>query len=220
MVLYVRMLRRHIVTDSEIADVCRRIYHRHQRVLDLIFEHRPDRLADVKAILLELMQSRDDLILDSSSKQIVRFAPVGWEGLPKGQGWTRSGRLVLFEFDNYPDRLDLNAWVGPGPEQARRRLIDLAAARQPPYRVPSRATGKNHKIIFSRRFLKPGDYENAGLADIEALVMARREEFVDRDLPGLVAPIEEAAGSIATALADKTVNATSSVLTTEAVRDR
>jgi hypothetical protein len=49
MVHYARMLRRHIVADSEIADLCRRIYHRHQRALDLIFEHRQGRLAEVRA---------------------------------------------------------------------------------------------------------------------------------------------------------------------------
>jgi len=70
---YARMLRRHIVEDSEIADLCRQIYRRHQRALDLIFEHRPDRLAEVQAILLDLVASRDDLILDTSAKQVVRF---------------------------------------------------------------------------------------------------------------------------------------------------
>jgi len=47
MIHYTRMLRRHIVTDSETADLCRRIYQKHQRALDLIFEHRPDRLARI-----------------------------------------------------------------------------------------------------------------------------------------------------------------------------
>lgn len=39
---YTQMLRRHIVGDSDIAELCRRIYQRHRRALDLIYEHRPD----------------------------------------------------------------------------------------------------------------------------------------------------------------------------------
>jgi hypothetical protein len=41
MVHYTQMLRRHIVSDSEIAELCHRIYQKHRRALDLIFEHRP-----------------------------------------------------------------------------------------------------------------------------------------------------------------------------------
>jgi PD-(D/E)XK nuclease superfamily len=50
---YSQMLRRHIVTDSKIADLCRRIYHKHQRALDLIFEHRPDQQASVHDALVD-----------------------------------------------------------------------------------------------------------------------------------------------------------------------
>ncbi len=200
MVHYARTLRRHIVADSEIADLCRRIYRRHQRALDLIFEHRPDRLAQVQAVLLELVQSRDDLILDTASKQFVRFGQAAWEGLPRGQGWTRSGRLVLFEFASYPDRLGLNLYVGPGPAEVRQRLIDKASAHQPPYRVSKRAMSENEKwrSIFSRSFLKPEDYEDGAHGELEARIRARWEEFADRDLPVLVAPFQAVASSFET----------------------
>jgi hypothetical protein len=223
MLHYAHMLRRHIVTDSEIADLCRRIYQRHQRALDLIFEHRPDRLAEVQAILLDCVRSRDDLILDTASKQIVRFGPVAWEGLPRGKGWTRSGRLVLFEFANYPDRLGLVLWIGPGPAEARQRLIDIAAAHQPPFRVAKRGARENQKwkSIFSRRFLTSADYEDATLDEIEALIRARWEEFVERDLPLLVAPIQQAVGTIVTSSADgEATSVATSELTNDAVQDR
>lgn len=202
MVHYARMLRRHIVTDSEIADLCRRIYHRHQRALDLIFEHRPDRLAEVQAILRDLVGSRDDLILDTASKQLVRFGHVGWEGLPKGAGWTRSGRLVLFQFDSYSDRLTLGLWVGPGPAEVRQRLIELATASGPPYLVPKRAAEpQRHKSIYSRRFLKAEDYQDATIDHLEARIKAQWQDFI-RDLPALVTPIHEAVPSLASLSAE------------------
>jgi hypothetical protein len=202
MIHYARMLRRHIVTDSEIADLCRRIYQRHQRALDLIFEHRPDRLAEVQAILLDLVRSRDDLILDTSSKQLVRFGHADWEGLPRGAGWTRSGRLVLFEFGSYPESLNLALYVGPGPAEARQRLINLATTRQPPYRVSKRRTAENQKwkLIYSSPFLRQEDYENAALAEIEARIWERWEQFVNQDLSALVAPIKAEANSLDAAL--------------------
>lgn len=39
---YTQMLRRHVVSNSDVAQLCREIYRKHQRALDLIFEHRPD----------------------------------------------------------------------------------------------------------------------------------------------------------------------------------
>ena len=143
--------------------------------------------------------------------------------MPTGTGWTRSGRLVLFQFDSDPDRLDLVLWVGPGPAEARRRLIDLVTAHQPPYAVPRRATipNQSYKSIFSRRFLKAEDYQDAALGEIEARIRARWAEFVDRDLPALVGPIHEAASSIAASVADgEATNATISGLVTEAMQDR
>ena len=44
---YAQMLRRHIVSDSEIEVLCQRIYQKHKRALDLILEHRPDRQAEI-----------------------------------------------------------------------------------------------------------------------------------------------------------------------------
>lgn len=204
MVHYARMLRRHIVTDSEIADLCRSIYHKHQRALDLIFEHRPDRLAEVQAILLDLVGSRADLILDTKSKQVVRFGHAELEGVPKGSGWTASGRQVLFEFDSYADRLDLRLWIGPGQATVRQRLVELALANQPPYRVPKKAAGANQKFnsIFARRFLKPEDYVDTTLGEIETRVRAQWEVFVGQDLPALVTPIREAAATVTTPAVD------------------
>ena len=195
MVHYAHMLRRHIVTDSEIADLCRRIYQRHQRALDLLFEHRPDLLAEVQALLVELVNSHEELILDSASKQLVRFVPVAWEKLPKGSGWTRSGRIILFEFSIYPDRLDLTLWVGPGPENYRERFIELASALQPPFRLRKGSQGKYHKSIFGRAFLRPTDFVDAAPGAIEQLVRLRWDEFITRDLPQLVPPLQESGES-------------------------
>ena len=197
MVHYAQMLRRHIVTDSSIADLCQSIYQSHKRALDLIFEHRSDRVAAVHAILLDRVRSHDDLILDASPRQVVRFGHRAWEGLPKGEGWTPSGRLVLFTLEGYTgDHLDLNLWVGPGPAKARQPLIDLATAHQPPYDVSRR--NQRWKSIYSRRFLRPADYQDAALGDIEAQIRERWEEFAERTLPALVAPIQAEADTLAT----------------------
>lgn len=205
MVHYAQMLRRHIVADSEIADLCHRIYRRHQRALDLIFEHRPDRLAQIQAILVELVRSRNDFVLDTASKQVVRFAYTGWEELPRGSGWTRSGRMVLFEFDNYHNRLDLSLYIGPGPAKYRQALIEKATAHQPPFRVRNMGgrEGLKFKTVYSRRFLTLEELQDSDLQEIEARIRERWESFVDTDLPALAVPIRDASLALALSPAEE-----------------
>src|SRR5581483_935968 len=70
---YTQMLRRHIVSESDIAELCRRIYSKHQRALDLIYEHRPDQQATIQTLLKNLIQKTPGLVLDSHPKRFSRF---------------------------------------------------------------------------------------------------------------------------------------------------
>ncbi|MDP9358857.1 MAG: PD-(D/E)XK nuclease family protein [Chloroflexota bacterium] len=64
---YASLLRSHVVTDSEIARLCRQIYQQHRRALDLIFEHRPDSQSTMKDFLvLELPRFGGHLIIGHS----------------------------------------------------------------------------------------------------------------------------------------------------------
>ena len=76
---YDQLLQRHVVSDSEIAELCRRIYLRHKQALDLIYEHRPDRVAHVQQVICDLIQNDPSLVLDQAAKSYVRFIPKAWD---------------------------------------------------------------------------------------------------------------------------------------------
>lgn len=65
-------------------------------------------------------------------------------------------------------------------------------AHQPPYRVPNQQASPNQKgkPIYSRRFLRPQDLEDATLADIEAQIREHWNQFMNQDLPELFSPIQ------------------------------
>jgi hypothetical protein len=125
---YTTMLRRHIVSDSEIAELCRKLYREHRQALDLIYEHRPDRQYDMFEMLKQLVEEGSpdhDLSLDHSTKSYVRFSLADWDRFPAqgtGEGWVDSGRVLVFEFDNRPDRLSLKLIIGPGPQRVRKGI--------------------------------------------------------------------------------------------------
>ncbi len=114
------------MSESEIAELCRRIYRKHKDALDLIDEYKPDQQATIQSFLDALIEAAPELILDFSSKRYIRFTLKNWARLPLAQGWTPSGRMLLFEFQNLPDSLKLKLVIGPGPLDVREELFRLA----------------------------------------------------------------------------------------------
>ncbi len=187
MVHYTQMLRRHIVAESEIAELCRRIYLKHQRALDLIYEYRPDQQAIIREILEQLAQNNEELVLDHCSKSYIRFGVTAWDvpKLKSGKGWTRSGRIMLFEFANSIDRLKLKLIVGPGPDDIRQGLFDTAQAHQPPFRVAFKALNQKWNTIYDKAFLTSKDYENATDEQLAEEIRKHWNRFIESDLPAI-----------------------------------
>ena len=183
---YTQMVRRHIVGESEIAELCRRIYQKHQRALDLIYEYRPDRPAEIREVLERLITNTPGLVPDESVKQYIRFAPEEWDvpTLRAGSGWTASGRILLFVFNNVPDSLKLTLFIGPGPQDILTGLLALVDAKQPPFE-PRKKSGKLWSQIYSRTVLQKASYEGAS-EEITQEITKHWERFVQSDLPKIV----------------------------------
>ncbi|HMN30082.1 MAG TPA: PD-(D/E)XK nuclease family protein [Caldilineaceae bacterium] len=191
---YAQMVRRHIVTESEIADLCRRIYRKHQRALDLIYEYRPDLQGQLYALLEELIPTHAGLILDGSTKSAIRFAPLAWDEHAvqhQGSGWTASHRLLLFEWRNVPNQLKLSLHLGPGPAAIREQIYAFAATHKPPFSTAYKSAGPKWRTIYHRSVLVAANYEEASFADLEAKVRSEWKQFCNNDLPTLVETVQQ-----------------------------
>jgi hypothetical protein len=208
---YAQMLRRHIVSDAEIAALCRRIYARHRRALDLIFEHRPDLQAEIGGFLERMIVATPGLLLDGSSKAFIRFLPQAWDvpQLYGGSGWTRTGRMLLFEFVNEAERLRLVLWVGPGPEEVRTRLFQLALAHQPPFKPSSRVLRRKWNGLYGETVLRPAAYADAALDDLTPEIEKYWEHFLSQDLPAITKWVLEEVSRWPQSPAEATGSATS-----------
>ena len=76
---YVQMVRRHIVSDSDVAELCRSIYQKHRQALDLIFEHRPDLQAQVGEYARSLVEQDSSLKLYGFAKSWINFTFLNWD---------------------------------------------------------------------------------------------------------------------------------------------
>lgn len=182
---YIQMLRRHIVAESEIVDLCRRIYRKHSQAIDLIVEHRPDQQAILRELLEQLVELQPELVSDHSTKHYVRFALKSWDvpALQAGQGWTRSGRMLLFEFQNNPESLKLKLIIGPGPRETREKLLQIALQNQPPFKPLAKALNRQYNEVYSHNFLSSKAYSEDAEEELQARIRDQWKHFIESDLP-------------------------------------
>lgn len=184
---YVEMLRRRIVEDSEIQELCRRIYSKHRRALDVLFENRPDRASDVSEFVQSLVGESKELILDAASKSANRFIPKQLDFLPKvGDGWTRSKRLILFQVENMSGTLLLKAVLGPGPKEVREQIRDALLRHDSVLNKVKQRFYPKWWTFYSEKWVGPRQYEELDAEALQAMIRSRFEQFLTRELPPLV----------------------------------
>lgn len=188
---YSSMLRRHIVSDSKVAELCQRIYARHKEALDLLFEHRPDLQSEIAQLLQDLVREREEegLLLDHAIKADMRFAHKAWDACPAqrtgGQEWTKSGRVLLFGFENYEGSLTLKLTIGPGQQEFRERLFDLTRQEPKLFNGGLKTLYPKWTQIYKKPFLTKKDYEKGDTEVILEKVRKEWEHFMTHDFPAL-----------------------------------
>jgi len=126
--------------------------------------------------------------MDHSGKGYVRFALGEWDAIPaqsSGKGWTRSGRILLFEFENAPDRLQLKLLIGPGPDEVRQAIHQVVSRFHRVFRGRTSKLHPRFTTIYKQRFLTQRDYENADLETPTGRIQAQWERFLAQDLPAI-----------------------------------
>jgi hypothetical protein len=78
---YVTMLRRRIVSDSEIEILAKKIYEKHRPALELIYLQRPDEQSEWSKRFQDLVKAEDQLDLDHFVRPRIRFVPKEWDAI-------------------------------------------------------------------------------------------------------------------------------------------
>lgn len=195
---YVTMIRRRVMPDREIQELCRRIYRKHQAALDLIYEHRPDRQAEIRGFLLKMINEDPAFTLDVSDKTWIRFHPVSW-GRPElkvGQGWTKTRMIVLFQFANSsqwnPNSLGLDLHIGPGDENVRRQIYEAATKAGSPFTPSPNGLADKWVPLFWKEILPTADYDDPDFEKIQSRVQEAWSAFKSNELPLMINLIDQA----------------------------
>ncbi len=179
---YTTMVRRHIVSESETAVLCRKLYKRHKQAFDLIFEHKPDLQAVLYEALCSLVLDEAPAIeLDHCTKTHVRFVPNDWDKCVDqlgGSGWTKTKRVLLYEFQNYDNGLVLKLIIGPGADDFRNLIWETVQKNKSLF---SGATSKLYTKwtqILAVRFLTKKDLDNLSMDDLVEKIENRWSRFL------------------------------------------
>lgn len=125
---YAALLRTHVVTDERVVQLCKKIYQRHRRAIDLVVEHGILDKDEVLACLVREVVADESvrlgLVEDQSSAKTLRLADPGLDAVPGMLSATtvHSGRLLLYEVQIRRDRVQLVVQLGPGDAAAREAI--------------------------------------------------------------------------------------------------
>ena len=156
---YLDMVRRHIVEDSDIQRLCRNLYQNHRRALDLIFEHRMDRAAEVYRVIQDHIRSREDLISLRSSKTYIKFLPQCMDVLPYEGIDPDNERILPWLLVNGNGKLHFKLEIGPGSQQVREQVYEKAKTLPRIFGKPKTKLSPKYHTFFSETWITTKDYE-------------------------------------------------------------
>ena len=186
---YITMLRRHIVSDSEIAELCRQIYRTHKSAIDLIIEHMPDIHQELADYLINLLKNEFGIQNEPSSKTRVRFTPEEWNNIAEvntGIGWTGTDKSLAFEFYNSNNQLILYIVLGPVESEnqyIRERLFNYAHSNKSIFVGCRPKLSKTWTMLYKFPILRKQDFEDADIDDLLPIIEQKWQRFLENDLP-------------------------------------
>lgn len=185
---YVSLIERHIVSNSEIAKLCQKIYKQHRQALDLIYEHRPDLQSEISEFIKQIIQEneQDNIQADDWSKKYIRFTPQEWDDLyfqKTCKQWTSSHRILLFEFVNEPQYLGLHLVIGPVQSEFKQAIFQAVKELQISgfvTRCQLKPTGWSH--ILKRKILEDADYLDGDWDNLQAKIKSSWYKYLNREI--------------------------------------
>ena len=186
---YIAMLRRHVVSNSAIAELCRQIYQAHKPAFDLIVEHMPDIRQEISEYLVQLVESTPNISKVRYSKSYVDCMVNQWEEVPSlnvGTGWANSEATVSIEFSNADSKLSLYLIVGPvqqGYQHIREAIFKQARTNPNVFRNCRSKLSKQWTVLYRMDILRQSDYEDASSEDLIPIIDEKWQYFLQEILP-------------------------------------
>ena len=174
---YAQMLGKHIVSESEISELCRRIYKEHRQALDLIYKHRPDWKSQVADIVVRMMKNYPDWNLSAHGSGYQNCRLWEWDGT------YALGDILFCQFQfSQQGKLyfSLHIWQVDKDPNMCRRLWDMAQRLGWSVRRFNRVCSQVH--YYSLLQVDDAELESA---DLEPRIHEKWNDFLETKYPKL-----------------------------------
>jgi len=181
---YQTILRRYIVGNSEVEKIAKSIYKKHKQALDIIYQYKPDMYSALSEHFQGLIKTHEDMIIDTAGKTLVRFttSEIDEKVDSIGEGWTKSKRVILFEFGLYEYRAVLRLYIGPADDDYRDMLKELFLKDKKLFKLMDRKFGAKWHAVYQKEFLNKKDYADDDLESMLAKIEKKFNDFTNNDL--------------------------------------
>jgi hypothetical protein len=192
---YTIMLRRHLVTDSKIAELCQKIWNsNHKKALEILIEHQPDLRYEINQYFIkEILEKWPDFNHESRVKKAVVFTPQSWDSISlllTGQNWYGNGRLLRFWLERRSNGLSFTLYLFPSEMSIVRETIFEVVQRNPSVFNTRGKLNLNWQSIYTRNILKAEELEDAILEELKPPINEFWQAFLAHDLPVIRQVIE------------------------------
>ena len=194
---YTRLLRRYILaTPSDIDELAFRLYVEHKDAVDRIVETYNSAAGYGWDILDEAMRTLEPHVQpDVHARAYHRFFAESLDEIAElktGDGWTSSKRIVLFQIEREGVKRQLRLWLGPGPEDTRGRVYEVAQSKGLPFLKSKQTSPFYFHWLYEKTLLADSDLLDR--EEARSTVQHAIEEFFQRDFWPLVNGIREGFG--------------------------
>jgi hypothetical protein len=172
---YERLLRRHVVSDSKLTELCQQIIAKHRKALELLMEHMESPRSVAKLLV--------DGVLEESGwtrnggyrypPSWLEVVPVGPDGIP----------LVSFWVDFGLKSLSLVMEIQPGAVEVRQRLLDAAVANPSVFSPARKTLGSKYNRILRVDIASSTSPTEVGIEEWELQVREGLARFSAEILP-------------------------------------
>lgn len=178
------ILRRYLVGNSEVEEICRAIYRKHQKALDLIFQYKPDINLEISEYLQNLLKEDKRVIFIWGGKSVVQFITEEVESLIKkiSKDSPESKKILYLEFRNYENKLALHFLIGRGEQEYRQNLYEFFKAKKELFSIVNKNLYPSYNTVYQKKILNPNDYEEASIDELSKKINEKWEEFCNGDL--------------------------------------
>ena len=179
---YAQLLSRHVLSDSDIAILCRSIYQKHKLALNLIFENRPDQQAQINEFVRSLIQQQPNLIYYNHGKKWANFNILAWDASLTARGLSlETTTKPYLSFSTNTDVVRVGIWVSPGDQSDRQKVLQVAQDNLLTG-ASEKLTGQHWSRVTSFKILNANDFSKSQ-EEIEVLISEKWDEFLQDEMP-------------------------------------